>query len=115
MMKPRYTPGAWEADGANLLYAAPSEHDQFEVLEINAPYNSQDRQLIAYIPAGFEHSQSNARLIAAAPDLLEALIDAQEALGYLWPEKFDDAIHEANWTAKMNAIQAAIVKAKGRG
>ena len=77
----QFTPGPWAADGAGILYAAPSEADEFEVIEINAPYNSQDRQLIAQVHAGFKCSQANATLIAAAPAMYEALREIVAAVG----------------------------------
>ena len=81
--KAQFTPGPWAADGYGILYAAPSEADEFEVIEINAPYNSQDRYLIAQVHAGFTQSQANANLIAAAPAMYEALAKLRlEAIHY---------------------------------
>ena len=45
--------------------------------------------------------EANARLIAAAPELLEALIDCRRALA------------RANFTQELSIVDAAIAKAKG--
>ena len=82
----KHTPGPWAADGAGILYAAPSEADEFEVIEINAPYNSQDRQLIAQVHAGFKCSQANAALIAAAPTMYADLCAVRDYLFELYDE-----------------------------
>lgn len=67
---------------------------------------------VAYTITDADTSKPSAETINA--ELLDQLREAQRLLGYHMPDKFDDAIHEANWTARMNAIQAAIAKAEGR-
>lgn len=52
---------------------------------------------------------ANARLIAAAPELLAALEGMDEELS-LWGE---DTLETMNLTARSEAIRAAIAKAKG--
>lgn len=65
---------------------------------------------VAYHITDADTSKPSVETINA--ELLAQLREAQCLLGYHMPDKFDDAIHEANWTAKMNAIQAAIAKAE---
>lgn len=67
---------------------------------------------VAYTITDADTSKPSAETINA--ELLDQLREAQRLLGYHMPDKFDDAIDEANWTARMNAIQAAIAKAEGR-
>jgi len=57
---------------------------------------------------GEEENQANARLIAAAPELLEALIDVLEACDGLGPCDCG-----ASSTCAICKAQAAIAKAKG--
>lgn len=52
------------------------------------------------------NAEANARLIAAAPDLYEALKDLARTVEHAWPSL-------AN-TAPLNAARAAILKAEGR-
>ena len=66
---------------------------------------------VAYHITDADTSKPSVETINA--ELLAQLREAQSLLGYHMPEKFDDAIHEANWAARMNAIQSAIAKAEG--
>lgn len=105
----KHTPGPWSADGANILYAAPHEDDAFEVIEINAPYNSQDRQLIAYIPAGFGQSQTNAAFIVRACNAHEELVNQLRLAQRM--------LLQTNWRLEeefMAEIAAAIANAEER-
>ena len=106
--KAQFTPGPWAADGYGILYAAPSEADEFEVIEINAPYNSQDRYLIAQVHAGFTQSQADANLIAAAPAMYEALQTLVEYLSTQVPaDTLDDWKH-------VFAARQALAQAEGK-
>ena len=106
--KAQFTPGPWAADGYGILYAAPSEADEFEVIEINAPYNSQDRYLIAQVHAGFTQSQADANLIAAAPAMYEALQGALKNIDRLNDKR---SAYRAQW---IKAVQVALAQAEGR-
>ena len=52
-------------------------------------------------PVHIERNEANARLIAAAPELLEALIDCREAL------------RQAGAVGELSVVDAAIAKARG--
>lgn len=78
----------------------------------NSWLEDEDGRELEYHITDADTSKPSAETINA--ELLDQLREAQRLLGYHMPDKFDDAIHEANWTARMNAIQAAIAKAEGR-
>ena len=59
----------------------------------------------------YDNSEANARLISAAPELLEALEGAQKVIRKTMPSlSFDDSIFAGEW---LDTINAAIAKAKG--
>lgn len=99
-MKTKYTPGPWsvvkhvhDADGA--------AYESFSIIEAGHEKNWESWTL-----AGLCHTtqdEANARLIAAAPELLEVL---ENCLGNINPERgFADELEEE--------IRAAIAKARG--
>jgi hypothetical protein len=107
-MSNAHTPGPW------VLTIKPSEHDaDFTVAEIEQPRTVKYRGAVARMQSaehiygiGGEELIANARLIAAAPDMLEALILAEIAA---------DPTATADERAKAkSAIRAAIAKAEGR-
>lgn len=92
----KHTPGPWsfiDADGYNTIEGAG--------------------ETIACIPSadhfrahmGTPEGQANRRLIAAAPDLLEALVVAKKLI--------ESAEHKQSIIGPMNVIREAIAKAKG--
>lgn len=93
MRMSNHTPGQWESGGASM--------DGVHVL-------CGDRIICychSYIGEGIESTKANARLIAAAPDLLDVLIDLQESALY-WSEYFVPV-------GIVDRINAAIAKATG--
>jgi len=92
MSKAQHTPGPWTwGKSYDGLYGSGSGQDN-EVLT----YEDYDGMWLAYVP----QREANARLIAAAPELLEALENL---------ENDDGSIPDHAW----NLCQAAIAKAKG--
>jgi hypothetical protein len=89
----KHTPGPWTLDGHNLSSVirctVPRGHP-------DAKHTCGDYETIA--ECGGDNWKANASLIAAAPDMLEALKAARDALG-------------AN--AARDAVDAAIAKATG--
>lgn len=75
MSEVKHTPGPWTINTAGSAKAGQS----FKITEIYvyAPNTQDDTAICAEIinPVTQEPSEANARLIAAAPELLEALID----------------------------------------
>lgn len=98
MSELKYTPGPWEmnlgVDGAVVYHP--------------------DQGTIADIPMDLSAHPHNARLIAAAPELLEALEELERIVsGPISDALTGDALAEAGaYTALENAI-SAIAKAKG--
>ena len=95
MSKTAHTPGPWR------VHCDPCHYDTA------SDVSSDCGQLFASVggKAGWQEQEANARLIAAAPDLLEALFEADRFLSH--PLDPDD-IQMAR-----DVIRAAIAKAKG--
>ena len=68
-MKTEYTPGPWKSRGIFIFVPAPSREVIAKVS------NTADSTLNWKCPASSFENLANARLIAAAPDMLEALKD----------------------------------------
>ena len=92
MSEAQHTPGPWRADSTNV-----SERYRYVL---------GGRRLICRITKGDGESEANARLIAAAPELLEALIAAEQAFV---EHGIPLACH-----ASLFQIRAAIAKATGQ-
>jgi hypothetical protein len=94
-----HTPGPW------LLVDSPHKREYSHW--ITAPQR-QDL-LIAAVLTGHVEQDANAKLIAAAPELLDALKDAvQTARNYY------QLFHDETWQARLVKWDAAIAKAEGR-
>jgi hypothetical protein len=91
---PEYTPGPWKIN-----------HINDQIIIGGRAFGIENVLSIAEVTKLKHHSQENAWLIAAAPDLLEVLEKALEAIEY-----FND--HEG-CPALLGAAKAAIAKAKG--
>jgi hypothetical protein len=95
----KHTPGPWEVDS----------NAQGELLVM-----SRDGAAIAVVPVGAygrsERSQPNARLIAAAPELLEALRHVMQALDLVTPGRAADSPAARS----LRVATAAIAKAEGK-
>jgi len=96
-----YSPGPWISDGPP---------DNIHILEDKPPYNR-----VCFLTSNGP-TEANARLIAAAPDLLAAL---KAASGYLLNAKIDLETGAPKKTAirtidgGLKFVRAAIVKAEG--
>lgn len=99
MSDPKHTPGPWgieQTDTANWI--GPMRPDGVKIAEIVA-----DTDRDGLTDEAMERNDANARLIAAAPELLEAL----EVL-------FDEWMHFGRpSTETMEKAESAIAKAKG--
>lgn len=100
-----HTPGPWEAT---------ERHDYREVLapRKNASwYGRSGVWAVAYMDTDLDEAvqDANARLIAAAPDLLEALETAMQ-----WIKAWDVGfLFDEEWAADEAKIRAAIRRARG--
>ena len=101
--KPQHTPAPWRIIDGNEIVSDGAENS-FWTNNVGDPaivcqlwFDDDDNGAL-----NFDNYEANARLIAAAPDLLAALEDAEEAL---WRLEANMATHQI--------VQAAINKAKG--
>lgn len=98
----KHTPGPWTFGhyGMSALWVGP-DHEQKPVARV--PHDSDDEAR--------DESRENARLMAAAPELLEAL---QTLLPMLvdWHDDFPDCVGDKEAPA-LKAARAAIAKAMG--
>ena len=102
-----HTPGPWQVGSETYPIAILSGHR----------HGSPDNEVICIIgddpmtPEDDDECKANARLIAAAPDLLAALT---HIMGNLLAPRDNDEIREGSYTAHWHAAVAAIAKAGGR-
>ena len=96
----KHTPGPWYIDPIK----ADANGNRRIMAEQCTP--------VAVVP---EHLAADARLIAAAPDLLEALKEATSALEWRWERVANRAapVHETAIQEAYNQARAAIAKATG--
>ncbi len=106
-MNAKHTPGPWTADRMFL----GNSKDRRSGFTVNGPDAEPLPVRICDIrcspEAGFAVSEANARLIAAAPDLLGALNSMLRAFEYGKATSF------AEWEMSADFARAAIAKAKG--
>ena len=97
----KHTKGPWTA----------TKHDQHWV-RVNVTIKAGGNTWVAFMPdEDKEERMANARLMAAAPDLLEALENAVSELDYLTVAPDSDYARPDDEIIK--AAEAAIAKAKG--
>lgn len=105
MSASKYTPGPWVVGPADdtVVTHLGADGQRYTVAEIDGDYNQ---------PETWPVMEANARLIAAAPDLYEALVAAKQ---HMW---IDASSHWtkadfSNW-ATIQQINAALEKADGK-
>jgi len=98
----KHTPGQWKIEDETFVYATyPNKHNRF-FITISTGCHCDDCEITS-----MEELKANARLIAAAQELLNALIslldkcDAEWKIPGIWPETRNDA-------------RRAIAKAEGK-
>jgi hypothetical protein len=100
--KIEHTPGPWEM-GGSLLASTSGKHIAIVLHNINYDEKKLPRDYDSRAPKNFPETEANARLIAAAPELLAAL------------EKLRDVMQAHNDKQDRAMIQAAAAIAKAKG
>ena len=105
----KFTPGPWGFDPDTYLTWNAGEPEQYYGMSVVHRDDNDEREVVAHIEGeDLEHLRANARLIAAAPDLLEALRLVLSHLGDI-PE----ASQPIPVKRACRVAQAAIAKAEG--
>ncbi len=95
-MTAKHTPGPWREGERGMIEAASREGTLSEAVGA-----------VAFVYGPFDpHGRANAKLISAAPDLLDALEEYHRVAS---------AVPYAQWTPAMHKAQDAIAKARGQG
>lgn len=109
MNESRHTPGPWEM---SVFNNAVSGREDWDVCEAGGG------DMVCEL-AGLQNAHANARLIAAAPDLLE-LAEAVISIGAVLPDDTEERPSvifghptPADWAELFLTAKAAILKAKG--
>jgi hypothetical protein len=98
-MNTKHTAGPWEAKGIHVVMSDGFQFKQQTPIGEGACIQTQQRNQ--------ERREANARLIAAAPDLLESCRECAEAFGKFCPDP--DSRYGMAWAK----VEAAIAKATG--
>lgn len=106
--KPAYTPGPWRVDPRHCCDVETLSGVQITAALSEAEVG-EEWQIIGPCPS-LDEAEANARLIAAAPDLLEALKRTLE-----YAEDHQAAQPNDETFADLALIRAAIAKATGSG
>ena len=102
-MKTEHTPGPWRiGDAGNTVFGSPNGEPAPVVVATLAPARGAKR--------------ANARMVAAAPDLLEACKEAVSGLGLDARENADELEQDfgTEGVRVFNLLRAAIAKAEGQ-
>jgi hypothetical protein len=109
-----HTPGPWTILYEGSIYAMAEQNGaQFDALVCHLPWSSFREFEVS------PENKANARLIAAAPDLLDALKSAERWLSGMHSETEEGVetelreVHSAAWE-QIDKFRAAILKAEGR-
>jgi hypothetical protein len=106
----RPTPGPWTCDSRTTLYATPDESGALTMIEVNANVTEDGWDTVAFIEAIWPGAHANARLIAAAPELLEAIPPLIRLVHRLLPKQAQSDSTLDNFAEVIQA-RAAIAKA----
>ena len=108
-MRVQHTPGPWayrpqEYDDWGIVRIADRDENGFQRVICQANYVASPEALMQHRVDGTDPAEANARLIAAAPELLEALEDAVEIIDDQLGGDFPDSLRH---------FKAVIAKARG--
>ena len=112
MSKPTFTPGPWVT--VRNGYIVPADHAKRAIggaddPEVHRREYAQQIATVYHDRLGRGDREANARLIAAAPDMREALGEAERQIEYLH-DKFSET---GSGNAVLARIRAALAKAEG--
>lgn len=113
MSEQKHTPGPWEVSGATHIWSPTAHANVASVSEPRGEGSDVGYQPLKRNSPDFEEACANARLIAAAPDLLEALSDVLDAYEYALQYKGDYFTEKHGDALVVEQARAAIKKAKG--
>lgn len=102
----KHTPGPWI-----VVKIAPDLSSGDQLIHIRSTKTLRE---ITSLMADSLEIEANANLMASAPELLEALILAKNALVAIYPE---GSVHDDSWCASkriLPILRAAIAKAEGK-
>ena len=109
----KHTPGPWEVINSTGVFSAlGADSGDGTPADINDGWNICDCSVGAtavdgeYVELGFDVQKANARLVAAAPDLLDTLVMLRDTLPHV-------GLQLATRVEMLRRIDAAIARAKG--
>jgi hypothetical protein len=102
----KHTPGPWVVDEANTNLVARLVNGVYEYVCEVEPSSFSTRE------CSQDQEEADARLIAAAPDLLEALKDMHSGWKYIRETHGD--LYGVGWDRSQGKAEAAIAKAEGK-
>jgi hypothetical protein len=104
-----HTPGPWKIfDGWGASRDRPVVVDSIPDIDGKCVANC-----ICHVASSNDNAEANARLIAAAPEMLEALEDILGGWRYIRQDPLHKAIYGVGWDRAQEKAEAAIRKAKG--
>ena len=104
----KHTPGPWESDNE---FGTSITSGELTVAVVLNPINATKRQ--HPVPVGHDELRANARLITAAPELLDALRQALRELVAVHGEPCGANLESKAGTDAIHAARAALAKAEG--
>lgn len=103
----KWTPGPWEYNDPSKYQVG---HGLFSEVAVYAPGTAFPWRMCEVTGPGDDVAIANARLIAAAPELYEAL-----AVAMIWIDNWSpDFTDDPEWPVDRDKIRAALAKAQGR-
>jgi len=114
MSEAKHTPGPWDFDGRVPKHTGKTDKGvPFAWINLDAPGHLGGMRITTHASMSVEEVEANARLTAAAPDLLRATQDASDFIDRNLKFGEMDAECKVDLTEALKRINAAIQKATG--